>query len=218
MTAKQTKRSLEAADWVDAAWKELGSHGVPGIRVEVLAKNLNVTKGSFYWHFRDRKALLDAVFQRWFDRFSIEGMSPDLERSESGSDRLWQLFKRVIGELSTSHSAVIRLWARNSPSLLKLLEAEHSKRMKFVTAEFQRLGFESDESRIRADMYLSLLMGEYIVAGGLPLQARLLRAREQVRVLTESRPAPGRVLRKGSERAGLVKPANPLRSRASARG
>src|SRR4029079_9483805 len=52
-------------DWVTAGLAELARSGVGGVRVEVLAKNLGVTKGGFYRRFRDRAALLEAMLATW---------------------------------------------------------------------------------------------------------------------------------------------------------
>ncbi len=51
--------------WVEAGFAELARSGVEGVRVEVLAKNLGVTKGGFYRRFADRAALLETMLQRW---------------------------------------------------------------------------------------------------------------------------------------------------------
>ena len=182
--ATKSKESLSASDWIDAAWKAIGTHGMSGVRVEALATKMKVTKGSFYWHFKDRDALIDAVVQRWLDVLSIKTMEGALKEGALASERLWLLFERVVKELSTAHSAVIRLWARSNPKLMAVLHAEHEKRMTFVARAFREVGFDERESLLRADMYLSLLMGEYLVAGGLPLEKRLARAKGQVELLT----------------------------------
>src|SRR4030088_2769833 len=51
--------------WIEAGFKELARSGVEGVRVEVLAKHLGVTKGGFYRRFRDRAALLEAMLESW---------------------------------------------------------------------------------------------------------------------------------------------------------
>src|SRR5436853_4692691 len=51
--------------WIEAGFAELARSGVEGVRVEVLAKNLGVTKGGFYRRFADRAALLEAMLERW---------------------------------------------------------------------------------------------------------------------------------------------------------
>src|SRR3954453_23868180 len=51
--------------WIEAGFAEIARTGVDGVRVEVLAKNLGVTKGGFYRRFSDRAALLDGMLQSW---------------------------------------------------------------------------------------------------------------------------------------------------------
>jgi AcrR family transcriptional regulator len=67
---KKTSKSrpqLDRSAWVHAAFDILAAEGVTGLRVEVLAKRLHVTKGSFYWHFKNRSDLLGAVLETWKD-------------------------------------------------------------------------------------------------------------------------------------------------------
>ena len=78
--ASSERTQLDPARWVDTAIDLLASEGVTGLRVEVLAKRCGVTKGSFYWHFKDRQALLDAVLLRW-----QEGRIRDIEKTTSVS-------------------------------------------------------------------------------------------------------------------------------------
>lgn len=57
--------SLGREAWIAAGLAALSSGGVEAVRVEVLARALHVTKGSFYWHFADRRELLDAIVAHW---------------------------------------------------------------------------------------------------------------------------------------------------------
>src|SRR3954449_5662571 len=63
---KQEKPArLDAEAWIAAAFDALAEGGVDAVRVEPLAKALGITKGSFYWHFADRRTLLDAMLNTW---------------------------------------------------------------------------------------------------------------------------------------------------------
>ncbi|HNI73941.1 MAG TPA: TetR family transcriptional regulator, partial [Accumulibacter sp.] len=57
----------DRSEWVEAAIDLLAEQGVAGMRIEVLAKTFGVTKGSFYWHFKDRQDLFNAVLETWRD-------------------------------------------------------------------------------------------------------------------------------------------------------
>lgn len=60
---------LTRDDWAEAGLRALGESGLQGVAVEPLAKALGATKGSFYWHFRDRRELLEAVLDAWEHRY-----------------------------------------------------------------------------------------------------------------------------------------------------
>src|SRR5215469_13533470 len=64
-TRRHSGTRLDRRDWVDAGIVILASKGVDAVRVESLAKQLNISKGSFYWHFKDRGDLLEAILERW---------------------------------------------------------------------------------------------------------------------------------------------------------
>jgi len=78
--------SLTAEDWVRAAVRAIEDGGVGAVAVEPLARKLGVTKGSFYWHFKNRGALLEAVLERWEEECTeaviaaAEGISDPRER------------------------------------------------------------------------------------------------------------------------------------------
>jgi len=59
------KATTTQQDWVDAAYSAFLADGLAAVRVEPLARVLGATKGSFYWHFADRAALVGAVVERW---------------------------------------------------------------------------------------------------------------------------------------------------------
>src|SRR5689334_3543223 len=92
--------------WIDAGFVELARSGVDGVRVEVLAKNLGVTKGGFYRRFRDRAALLQAMLDRWSEgrvvaiaqQASIEGVT--------AKERLKALIKLYSERMNTEGMAI----------------------------------------------------------------------------------------------------------------
>ena len=65
MTNAKVRRGVSKAQWLESALSHLLDHSVADISVEKLAKNLGISRAGFYWHFRDRDALLEALIQRW---------------------------------------------------------------------------------------------------------------------------------------------------------
>ena len=112
---KTPRPQLDRSTWIQAAFDTLADEGVGGIRVEILARRLHVTKGSFYWHFKDRQDLLDGILETW-----KVGRIRDIvkqTRPEAGHEEA-QLF-HVIDVYSASRNnkgilieLAVREWAR----------------------------------------------------------------------------------------------------------
>src|SRR5882757_1938827 len=113
-----TVKEDASQDWVAAGLAELATHGVDGVRVEVLAERLGVTKGGFYRRFKDRRALLDAILETWKDGrvASIERQAR--EGGETPVERIKGLIRLFTERANTQGMAIelaIRQWARTDP-------------------------------------------------------------------------------------------------------
>src|SRR3954465_14235641 len=81
--------------WVDAALQALGAGGPDAVRVEALAVSLGVTKGGFYWHFKDRQALLDELLDTWERTYVDDAIALVESRPDDPRARLLHLFGLV---------------------------------------------------------------------------------------------------------------------------
>src|SRR4051794_41644168 len=68
------RESLTGSDWTEAALEALARGGLTAVAVEPIAKSLGATKGSFYWHFADRNALLESALELWERRGTQRGI------------------------------------------------------------------------------------------------------------------------------------------------
>ena len=170
-------------DWLDAAWRMLGDGGVDAIRVEKLAENMGVTKGSFYWHFKNRRDLIDGLLDRWFSM--REELQPEfITNYPSPEERLWKVLERLIIKRSAKgQPAALRLWAQTHEDVaIKIDEADDLRRNIFFE-QFCALGFDRDESEIRADIYMAVISAEFLYSGHLSQKDRLAKARKKHDVL-----------------------------------
>lgn len=175
--------NLSREDWVAAAWEMLGDAGVDGVRVEPLAKKLGVTKGSFYWHFKDRRQLLDALLDRWFSIWDAQ-MSPDVETAADPADRIWAMFRSVLGRGTRGQTVSLRMWSHHEPDIARRIEERDRQRLVFLMDQLHQIGFSAEEARVRGQIYQAIMTGEYLRSGGLPLDERLARARDYHLVLS----------------------------------
>ena len=169
--------SLTREDWISGAWDMLGETGLDGVRVEPLAKNLGVTKGSFYWHFKDRQELLDALLDRWFAIWDDQ-MSPDIDGNGTAADRIWALIESVIRRTTRGQTISLRLLSHKDPDVALRIEERDAQRLVFLMQRLKEIGFSHEEARVRGQLYQAIMTGEFLRSGGFPLDERLARAQE----------------------------------------
>src|SRR5271163_4120667 len=111
-TAYQPKApALQAADWITTAVVRLSDQGIEAVRIELLARDLGVSKGSFYWHFRDREDLLNAVLDDW-EREEIAWLEEASSFERSPAARWAKFVERGAEPQRGRFESALRGWAR----------------------------------------------------------------------------------------------------------
>lgn len=126
---------LRKDDWLRAARLALLQSGASEVRVERLAQDLRVTKGSFYWHFKDRKELLELLLREWEEEFpQIISQAKGRRRREAMQSLLRYVVDQVpLGEKGMSPSdAAIFTWASVSPEVARRVNRAEEKRLKLL--------------------------------------------------------------------------------------
>jgi len=155
--ARQPKKS--PMDWSRAGLVRLADQGLDGVRVEVLAKDLGVTKGSFYWHFRDRQALLESMLQQW-ERSATDDVIVATERSgPDAAIRLARLVEISTGGFDASLELALRAWGRSDVKIASVIEAVDKRRLATLRGLLKELGFEGASVEARAFLLYSALFG-----------------------------------------------------------
>ncbi|MGA7765824.1 MAG: helix-turn-helix domain-containing protein [Candidatus Sulfotelmatobacter sp.] len=130
------QRDLGRHDWLRAARLALLKGGEDAVRVERLARDLHVTKGSFYWHFRDREELLELLLREWEQELAND-IIPRL-RGRRGKEALLSLLqllvKRVpLGDQGILPSdAAIFTWAAVSPEVARRVNRAERQRVRLL--------------------------------------------------------------------------------------
>ena len=153
---------LDPDRWIEAAIDVLAREGIAGLRVEVLAKRCGVTKGSFYWHFKDRQALLDAVLERW-----KEGRIRDIEKTTSvlpgKEDEQLHYAIEVYGasrnRKGMSIELAIRDWARHDKQAAQIVEAVDLYRLECTRRLFVAAGMSDAEAKGRSLLLYACVFG-----------------------------------------------------------
>ena len=156
--AKGERSRLSAGDWAEAALDLIAEQGVAALAVEPLARRLGVTKGSFYWHFPSRDALLQAALERW-EAFEEQELFGKLETVADPAERLRSLFQMVAREFKSHvvYSALLK--APDHPAVLPVIGRVSQRRLDYLTASFRQAGLGRTEARHRARLTYAAYVG-----------------------------------------------------------
>lgn len=144
--------------WVSAALEVLSTQGVEGVRVELLARRLNITKGSFYHHFKDRDDLHAAMLQHWRRRLVVDVIE-ELERIADPHERFRELMRVSydVARVDRDIDLAIMLWARQDRRAAAALEDADRMRTDFIGRTLIACGVPLREAVARAVLTLAFL-------------------------------------------------------------
>lgn len=165
--------ALGPASWIAAAWEALEHRGVEGVRVEPLAAQLGVTKGSFYWHFADRAALLDALLEDWEKRATASVIEQVDAASEQPQERLRKLVSLTTASSRAPNAEqAIRAWGAHDLKVRRRLHRVDARREAYVASLLVDAGVCPELAAMRSRVLYLTLIGEYtrVAHGGAPTE------------------------------------------------
>lgn len=150
---------LSAADWEHGALDMIAEEGVGALAIEALARRLGVTKGSFYWHFRNREALLQAALRRWEDADARDLQQHIDAAGDDPRQRLDALFRWVSGEAQAHRIYAALLQALDHPLVKPLMIRVSRRRLDLLVLAFRQAGLGYDAARHRARLTYAAYVG-----------------------------------------------------------
>jgi AcrR family transcriptional regulator len=165
VAGKDKPARLDAAAWIAAAFDALADGGIDAVRVEPLAAALRITKGSFYWHFADRRTLIDAMLESWAagriaairEQAALRGDPATALRDLAG------LYTRNANLRGLGIELAIRALARTDATAAKATRSVDRERLKHVGELFAALGWPPAGARARAVLFYSYLFGQSLL-------------------------------------------------------
>jgi AcrR family transcriptional regulator len=157
---------VNSASWIEAGFKELARSGVDGVRVEILAKNLGVTKGGFYRRFKDRAALLEGILQSWSaGRIAAIEQQTSLDGA-TARDRLRALIRLYSERMNAEGMAIelaIRQWARSDRAAAGAVASVDAARLKNVGHLYRAAGLSAEAADARAFLFYCFVFGQSLL-------------------------------------------------------
>lgn len=170
-STKGATARLGADDWLRAGLDLLAEEGINGIKIQRLCDRLGVTKGSFYWHFPSRDALLQAALERW-ENVEQEALFGALEKVTDPHERLRALIQMVAAEIPSHVIYSALLQALDHPIVQPVIGRMSERRLQYLTSAFRQVGFEPAKAKHRARLAYSAYVGFLQLSLQLP-QSRL---------------------------------------------
>ena len=164
----RARRRLTPEDWADAALVAIAEGGLAAVAVEPLAARLATTKGSFYWHFANREALLEAALARWEEQTTTAVIREITATAESPTGQLRSLIIRVVDAAERDPVGLALLATAGHPAVAPVVNRVTGARIGVIVGLFQRLGFPADEARSRALLAYSAYLGHAQLAHSTP--------------------------------------------------
>jgi AcrR family transcriptional regulator len=138
--------ALSAEDWADAALWSL-ANGVEALSVERLARGLGVTKGGFYWHYKDRADVLQAALSRW-EELATTQVIQWLEALPDPRERLRRLLSLTFEQGAQGRIEVALVaGASADPRIQPVLARVSQRRIDYVTRLYTSLGLPARDAR-----------------------------------------------------------------------
>jgi AcrR family transcriptional regulator len=167
------REALTAADWTEAALDALARGGLPAVAVEPLAKELGATKGSFYWHFADRQALVSATLEMW-ERRDTDRVIAAIDETQDVETRLRNLLRLAFASVrdgSANGAGTVELAlhaSANHPLVAATLDRVTKSRLAALTRLYAELGLSRARARDRGLLAYTAFLGHAQVAHATP--------------------------------------------------
>jgi AcrR family transcriptional regulator len=153
-----SERALTPDDWAGAALTTIARGGVDAVAVETVAAELGATKGSFYWHFKNRDALIQAALDKWEQR-RTEAAIEEFEREPDAAARLRRILEAGF-ELGRTDRAEIALLANpDHPAAVRAVRRVAERRITYIAEQLEELGWGPADALDRAAIMYYVYVG-----------------------------------------------------------
>jgi AcrR family transcriptional regulator len=163
MVVRKSDTRLSRDDWARAALAAIARGGIEAIAVEALAARLGATKGSFYWHFKNRDALIEAALAEW-ERVSTDAVMELLEGEPDPAVRLKRLFSGAFEMGRADRAIEVALLNPGHPTAIRAVGRVMRRRIAYIADQLEMMGWAPDEAMDRAVLVSYLYVGRIQIA------------------------------------------------------
>ena len=155
---KQRPGPLTPADWARAALAAIARGGIAAVAVESVAADLGATKGSFYWHFKNRDALIQAALDMW-EQSRTESVIAALDQEPDPAERLRKLLEAAFARSPADRAEIALLANPEHPAAVAAVRRVAERRIGYIAGQLEELGWERGEALDRSEILYYIYTG-----------------------------------------------------------
>ncbi|MFV0474819.1 MAG: TetR family transcriptional regulator [Pikeienuella sp.] len=183
--------------WLGAAKRAFLDSGLEAVKIQPLAAGLNISRASFYWFFRDRAALLEALLEEWEAKNTGAFTAACAAYAETIAEAMLNLISVFHDEarFESQLDFAVRGWAHQSDAVMTRVNREDALRLDAIRALFERFGFAPDKADVRARAIYLVQIGYISMQTREDNAARMARVADYVRIFCGEDPTEGEMAR-----------------------
>ncbi|MFQ6241487.1 TetR/AcrR family transcriptional regulator [Sinorhizobium meliloti] len=176
--------------WLGAAYESLLDAGIDAVKIQPLAKKLNLSRTSFYWFFKDREELLDRLVSRWREKNTGNLVRQSEAYAETIAEAMLNVFDCWLdgGLFDSQFEFAVRSWALQSPEILAEVQSADQQRVDALTRMFLRFGHGEARADVRARTIYLVQIGYISMQTKEDVSVRMKRIPEYVEIFTGQAP------------------------------
>ena len=175
--AAQPGAYLKKEDWLEKALLALSNSGGQKPRIGSLVAEIGVSRGSFYWHFKDRAEFIKELVDYWHRESTLVVASRLDEMDAPAEEKLRTLMEMICVQKLTRHDQAVRNWALGEQSVEEQVKRTDEFRCGYVKKLFKACGFSDQDARFRATIFVSEASREGLLFNAMNEKERRKRAK-----------------------------------------
>lgn len=150
-------------DWLKLALETLIRDGIDRVKIQIMAKQLNVSRSSFYWFFKSPQDLNDQMLDYWLAKNTGPIIQRALRPAQTITEAILNVFECWANEdlFDPRLDIAVRLWARRAPDVLAVVTSADQQRLDALTGMFTRHDYPAEEALVRARVLYFTQVGQY---------------------------------------------------------
>lgn len=174
--------------WLDTGYQALIESGIDAVKIQPLAKSLNLSRTSFYWFFEDREALLTALIDGWEERTTEPLVRAAQEYAESQAEAMLNVLACFLcGTFDSRLEFAVRSWALQDEKVAGRVAAADEGRLSALREMLTRWGHEEQAADVRARTIYLTQIGYISMRAREEVETRLARIPTYVEIYTGQR-------------------------------